>query len=85
MPLTLGEKPCPRGLDADCSCIDTVASDDGSTFCCAGLLRKPETDDRMRHCFRSIDTDTMHDYDNCDLADSIAVLGKALCVALRLD
>lgn len=82
--MLVGEIPCPRNLD-DCLCISVVKADDGSgTFVCTGLIVDPPVaEDRARHCFKSLTTDTTYDYNETDLADSVAVMGKALSVLLR--
>ena len=71
---------CPRNLR--CEPLSRLESDDGSTFICCGWpgVRK---DDPYRFCFKSVETDTMYDYDEVDLLDTILVATEAMSNARR--
>ncbi len=77
----LCRKECPKGTT--CKPVSNVVDDTGTTFVCIGYhdeLKKEHTQDKFRHCFRSLETDSVFDYDLYDLKSVIAVMSEALLV-----
>lgn len=66
---------CPRNLE--CQPLSRKESDDGTTFICCGWpnIRK---NDPYRFCFKSEETDSMYDYDEFDLLDTILVISESM-------
>ena len=73
---------CRRGLT--CQPLSTIVSDDGDTFVCCGL-HGAGGHDPYRLCFKSVETDTMYDYDRIDLLDMSEVAIRGLSTAERLN
>ena len=71
---------CPRQLE--CQPLHRTQSDEGETFICCGLHGGDE--DPYRFCFKSETTDSMYDYDEYDLLDTIEVVSRALSTAARI-
>ncbi len=63
-------------------------ADDGSTFVCCGiggLASRSVVGDCFRHCFKTENTDTMFDYDELDLLDTIRVMSESLAIRKRIE
>lgn len=77
---------CLRG-DANCQPLSQIASDDGSTFVCCGTScpdSRSVEGDFLRHCFKSVHTDSIFDMDELDALDVIEVLTCGMSMAKRL-
>lgn len=73
---------CPRG-HTNCTPLSNIVSDDGSTFICCGISdedSRTRRQDKFRNCFRSVDTDSMYDYDERDMKHQLAVMAGALAI-----
>lgn len=69
---------CPRGLS--CKPLSNVISYEEHTFVCVGLHGEDKigNEDIYRHCFKSVTTDSMYDYDEYDLLSVISTMSDAL-------
>lgn len=77
----LCREKCPRGKE--CNPLSNVVSDKNETFVCIGYnneLKEDAPKDEFRHCFKSLHTDTMLDYDEYDLKSVISVMSEALLI-----
>ncbi len=82
---------CMRGLECaplhavidDDTAILIRKADDESTFVCCGLHGQGSQDE-YRFCFKSVDTDTMYDYDELDLLDTVEVITRAISTRRRI-
>jgi hypothetical protein len=76
----LCKNSCPRGLK--CKPISNIVAHDESTFVCIGYHNEENNypQDKFRHCFKSLDTDSMYDYDEYDLKSVISVMSEALLI-----
>jgi hypothetical protein len=72
----LCNKKCPRGTK--CKPISNIVSK--TSFVCVGKHNEEKEikEDIFRHCFKSIFTDSMFDYDEYDLKSVIATMSEAL-------
>ena len=65
--------------------LHNVISDDRVTFVCCGLHKEQDSNnDPYRFCFKSETTDSMYDYDEIDLFDTIEVMSRALSTVKRM-
>lgn len=77
----LCKEKCPR--NTDCEPLSNVVADNGESFVCVGLhniVKKNHPQDIYRHCFKSIDTDSIHDYDEYDFKSVISVMSEVLLI-----
>lgn len=72
----LCNKNCLR--NKDCKPISNIVSD--NSFVCVGLHNDTIKfkQDKFRHCFKTVDSDSMFDYDEYDLISVISVFSEAL-------
>ena len=75
---------CPRVID--CKPLSNIVYE--SSFVCVGLhngdIKDEFSQDIYRHCFKSEDSDSMHDYDEYDLMSVINVMSEALLINKHL-
>ena len=71
-------KKCPR--ETGCRPISNIVATNKKSFVCIGYhgTKKKYNDDIFRHCFKSVDTDSMFDYDEYDIKSVLSVMAEAL-------
>ena len=73
---------CPRGTK--CRPLANVVSTEADDFVCVGIHGEEKhgdkSGDKFRHCFKSVYTDSMYDYDHYDLLSVAAVINDALLI-----